>query len=58
MYNNDNIKMIIEAIDSVREQAQKAQEEGNLLLYRELMQNLLTLEVCLVGEVKKAIKVA
>lgn len=45
-----NVKDVLGAIKSVRIRAKKAAEDGDLLAYRELMGDLLTLEVVLVDE--------
>ncbi len=58
MNNLENIKMTMDAIKSVKEQAKKAAQLGDFVKYKELMSNLLALENCLVTEVDKGLKVA
>lgn len=47
------VRLTLEAIDSVKSRAKAAKEAGDLGAYRELMGDLLTLEVSLVGDVTK-----
>lgn len=53
MKDTGYIKEIVEGIDKLKNEAQKALDEGNKHKFLELMENIDSLKICLVGEIKK-----
>jgi hypothetical protein len=57
MSNEENIRLVVEAIEAVKEQIKVSYREHNVLNIV-LMQDLIALENCLVTEVKKGLRAA
>lgn len=52
----NRIKLVLDAINSVKLRARKALNDGNNIEYTKLMYDLWTLQACLTGECEIAVK--
>ena len=50
-----SVRLVLEAIESVRSRAREAQAIGDYITYSNLMGDLYALELCLVGEATKLV---
>lgn len=53
-----NVQMVMDAIQAVRLRAQVASQQGDFTAFKQSMEELLALQVCLESEVQKMLKVA
>lgn len=58
MTNVENIRLVMDAIKSVKYRAKEAFNNGDQVTYAQLMYDLIALENCLVTEVDKGLKSA